>query len=672
MLTYGSGQKQKFDKIRARWETAQPPSTQPYTMAGPKEKPAAHQPLNTVHINGGGSKFRRKLSHGLSLISVPLSQRKTTPSRLPLAPVALPVVADNSDYTSSDRRIFPIYESTSFGHLRPSPVQNATTNKPNDPNDATPKPLPRSQTLSYIPRPSRTASRSTVPDSEGISKPCSPQVTFAPQSGASPSKIPSPPATKRRLSSPRQYLPPQTALQSKRISAGMVCAPARTSTPTEIQSSPPKVSVRSYTTPNLMKRKTSPRQGSFIMSQNSTLHHKHCGPLDVQRPSMKENHIPTDKPDSCRTSHVQDLSSCLATPSVASQRHSLGLSRYPRQSKQAVRTTPPNANRLGTTLATQIPLTAKRMQQKEQPSFHSPTTHRYSNRSAIAQRRLIGPVNPPTPQVVDHVATHTVVPRERADKDLQIQTIPRLRSEVKGNSVGMESKAMGVGNIEVRQTLPRSCTFHNFRIQHDPPPVPPIPAMYKSFSQPLLIVPGSLEEGSKDPLSFTSQEKLSDHGWIPRSLDSKSENVIETSSPFIVDLDDANLGKQVETKSDPNRPLAPGVAVATPSRSERSWSIHDQHVECSDTDGQVQVTEYMPPLWWAGRFQSRFDQWRTQAMMAELDPKYKPEAMPGRCSLSQEKVAACYIFLQLRDSCVSNQAADSLWVSSVQKRDIVR
>jgi hypothetical protein len=34
----------------------------------------------------------------------------------------------------------------------------------------------------------------------------------------------------------------------------------------------------------------------------------------------------------------------------------------------------------------------------------------------------------------------------------------------------------------------------------------------------------------------------------------------------------------------------------------------------------------------------------------------------SECTLNQEKLAACYIFEQLRDLCTSNQAADSLWV----------
>jgi hypothetical protein len=72
----------------------------------------------------------------------------------------------------------------------------------------------------------------------------------------------------------------------------------------------------------------------------------------------------------------------------------------------------------------------------------------------------------------------------------------------------------------------------------------------------------------------------------------------------------------------------------------------------------------MPPLYWVGRFQARFDQWRTEAMMVELNPgrQSESEGQLSQCKLSQEKLAACYIFAQLRDLCLTEQAADSLWV----------
>ena len=77
----------------------------------------------------------------------------------------------------------------------------------------------------------------------------------------------------------------------------------------------------------------------------------------------------------------------------------------------------------------------------------------------------------------------------------------------------------------------------------------------------------------------------------------------------------------------------------------------------------TQVKGYMPMSYWAGRFQSRFDQWRTDAMAHELHIcKNKPKSL-GSYELNQEDKAACLIFLQLRGLCASSQAADSLWVS---------
>ena len=72
----------------------------------------------------------------------------------------------------------------------------------------------------------------------------------------------------------------------------------------------------------------------------------------------------------------------------------------------------------------------------------------------------------------------------------------------------------------------------------------------------------------------------------------------------------------------------------------------------------------MPRLYWAGRFQARYDHWRTEAMMAELHPDTLSEGPLGHCKLSQEKLAAGLILAQLRELCLTNQAANSLWVFS--------
>ncbi len=86
-------------------------------------------------------------------------------------------------------------------------------------------------------------------------------------------------------------------------------------------------------------------------------------------------------------------------------------------------------------------------------------------------------------------------------------------------------------------------------------------------------------------------------------------------------------------------------------------------LDTADLSVNSQIKDYMPALYWAGRFQSRYDQWRTEAMQVELDPYYEMEGPLAHCNISQEDEAVCCIFLQLRDLCFSHQAADSLWVS---------
>ncbi|KAF2997617.1 hypothetical protein E8E13_004042 [Curvularia kusanoi] len=95
----------------------------------------------------------------------------------------------------------------------------------------------------------------------------------------------------------------------------------------------------------------------------------------------------------------------------------------------------------------------------------------------------------------------------------------------------------------------------------------------------------------------------------------------------------------------------------------RHWSTFEQFYpgNANNITG-IQVRDYMPPLYWAGRFQSQFDQWRTEAMRAMLHPDVIPEEEGplGECRLGDEKKATILIFMQLRDLCSSAQAANSL------------
>ncbi|KAL1799721.1 hypothetical protein ACET3X_000063 [Alternaria dauci] len=102
-----------------------------------------------------------------------------------------------------------------------------------------------------------------------------------------------------------------------------------------------------------------------------------------------------------------------------------------------------------------------------------------------------------------------------------------------------------------------------------------------------------------------------------------------------------------------------GSVTTSGSSSTRPWSVSEEGTfEVADIQ---KVKDYMPPLYWAGRFQARYDKWRTEAMDAELNPNYQPDGPLGQCKLTQEKLAACYILEQLHELCTSDQAADSLW-----------
>ena len=59
----------------------------------------------------------------------------------------------------------------------------------------------------------------------------------------------------------------------------------------------------------------------------------------------------------------------------------------------------------------------------------------------------------------------------------------------------------------------------------------------------------------------------------------------------------------------------------------------------TDTKSNLQVTDYMHPLWWAGRFQARFDQWRNEALQVHFNPEHRSHGELGQFQLHEEKVA---------------------------------
>jgi hypothetical protein len=151
---------------------------------------------------------------------------------------------------------------------------------------------------------------------------------------------------------------------------------------------------------------------------------------------------------------------------------------------------------------------------------------------------------------------------------------------------------------------------------------------------------------------------------LPLVTESKTEQIDRSrrSSTFVTDPE-SNAESSEDDSITALPALPPNSWNFSRSKPPRPFPANKQSGSRANSTPYLQVKDYMPPLWWAGRFQTRFDQWRHEAMKAELDPLYIPEGMLGHYDASQEKVAICYIFLQLRNLCTTNKAADSLWVS---------
>lgn len=668
MLTYPN--RQKFEQIRAQWETAQSPGDQ--KMVGRKEKQIVNQSVHSER-NGGGSKFRRKLSHGLSFISNPLSQRKTTPGRQTLQdqPFGLSSNTIHSATTASlppsnnplspERDSYPL-DRTNGPSVRHTPsTNNDDTAQIVDP-DATPKPLPHSRTMSFIPRPTRSNSELSMaePDSSEA-KSCITNLAVDSQVGTAPTKIPSPspPRNGFRRASPRQYKHFHTIQQEKHIAAGAAFAAASAQ-------SPSKASIRSYTTPNLVKG-TAVSQPHFMMPRKPATQHRLSSSSGV-RSFMKEN-TPTGRRDSQQLPQNQqkDLRRTSFIPKGSPpNRRSLGPSSALAQSKQPIRTTPSTSmKRLSMHSSIQTPLTVKRLPTNGHGSVNTADSVRKLNGSSIAQPRLMGPVNPPTPIPADPSSLRPTLPRASTDKDIRRKTFgtPSMLASGRASSRSL----VGTSN-EVR--LPRSSTFYHIPKFHElPPPVPPIPEMYKSapYSETAYNASHPSDGGSQSrPLSVVSAFKSS----LPRPWGFKPGTysaISNSSSPCKTVAEDYDSEKSsLEEPSDEEAALLslmalPKITSCFP-KHPRLFSIIQGSGTYANASTLQQVKDYMSPLWWAGRFQARFDQWRNEAMRTELDPKYKPEGLLAQCNLNQDKVAACYIFMQLRDLCRTDQAADSLWV----------
>ena len=709
--------RRRFEQLRAHWEAAE--TGKGTNMVGRREKETSHHVVHEDLQHNAGSKFRRKLSHGLAFIS--LTQRKGMPGHQLSSNASLAVSAPSTEDSST----------AILGHDALLSPQVNTSGDPSVSQDSewanedlqTLRPLPRSRTFSYIPRPVKLEAEAQPVAELDEPHETSLDTVMTDLKHLPPSSIPtpSPPLSKRRVSSPRQYLPSNTPLQVR-------IATDRQSFTDTGNGSPSKTTVRSRTTPNLVNMTTSQSPG-YMAPKRPGLK-RHFASSTLQKPVLAEN-IPTDKRFAQRRSQIQAKAierESLAVPSAASNRRSVGPGTSLAQNKRASFTTPSNGVKCVSPHLVQTPMTAKRTSTKRQESLWEPNSPRPSEDAPIVQFR---------PDDTESSSTQTLLtvdllepplvppPNLNDDNDTQRRTLGTPNGL---GGVWRSSKVFAAADHQVRR-LPRSSTFHHFgRRSEAPPSVPPIPYQYKSPSSSNIIqsisqrhvwpslsnpqhrfpmAPGKFASSSRSLLSeiasaqrsteaaslnsvstFTSVNASEVTGELEKEQD--IDNALETphirqeASTSTCTVRDDTIQAKVSSQSSTNLTALPPVPTklhpkrtrrsistsrlekpAGELQSQRHWSISERFYPDSANDAtRVQVKDYMPPLYWAGRFQSRFDQWRTEAMVAALNPVMKPEEEGPleQCGLDDEEKAKILIFMQLRDLCASAQAADSFHV----------
>lgn len=680
MLSYPD--RHKFEEIRSRWEAAQIfGHNSQGQMVGRREKPA---------VSGGNSedatstsKFRRKLSNGLSFIS--LSQRKATPVRpsLPANDLTTAFDVPNPQSHETTRLLSSVHDPPQYGSssVRKVAPSNAWKLEQGVDPDATPKQLPRSRTMSFIPRLNRSESESSLIESDSASTPRPPACTSE-EARATPTKIHSLDLNDEAHGNRnvRQHRAALTSQQAKLVAAGNAFAGTRAVPP-----------VRSHTTPNLLKGMHSAGSVQFMSPRRSTQQKPSGIPVPLW-PAMKENSTPTAQQRAKRLPNIQEQSpsserretarrESLMAPTIASKRRSTGPISALAQSKQTTRATPMvYGKHQSSQILHQTPLAAQRAVHKSRSPLHTTSSLLASSASAVTQTRLLGAVSPLASRANGHAPAQGFPSRANTDKDSRKRTFATPYKKF-GGSTSVRGH-VGVNN-EVR--LPRSTTYHHFKTTiDDPPPMPSVQEQYKSVSMPILSQPTgpgphTLASVPESEIGDSDDEKSSLHsgaGSIVALL--KKRRNTERHPSDAKHTRHAGLGGQVgrprksllpQSKSmlsiqipGPGRSFSASLLFSAKSSESRSAKTPKSWND-ADLSTDLQVKEYMPAIYWAGRFQSRYDQWRTEAMHVELDPNYCMEGSLAHCNVHQEKVAACHIFLQLRELCFSYQAADSLWVS---------
>ena len=649
MLTYSD--KQKFDQIRAHWEAAQPTNASSSTakMAIRKTRQAAHQqPADEPQIPPVPSKFRRTISQGLSFLTHPLAQRKTPAHQAPRQPLLQSQTA--SDLRSlaklsiiSDRNISTSDGSSKYtADYNNSPVKREVARIAAMGNDEniTPKTfaIPRSQTMSQIPQPTR--SRSTA---HFQCKPRSPVFANNPRARPSPVFTPTPSPTDTIIRAPaheggqrasvltansrtsvtptaipaptnmpitqRRHSPLHTVQQSKYIGASRAFASQRNIRPSQRPT-------RSQTTPNLVKHSSSQSVGTPSRTRYPAKSSISKSPT-AQAAAAKENFaraLPVTKNISQRQDNAtkrygvvgnrnategHNSQTTLPGPSFANPTGTqhMGGKVFPRNGQLAQTPLIANRARSNATSITQL---------------SSGDAFAISGARGIEENRLLAPRNAPTPRLNSHAAAPNSVPRSESYKDFRAlkraEHVPAFVDVFDPCPKTRSSELVEVkGKNEVR-IQPCAATPEPHRHQNIPP-IPPIPKKYWGYT------------------------------WTPES-------------PMSLEDDDgtAKAASRVEDDSE-----LPGL----PCDNKTLAAYLHKHLADNLSS---QITTYMPPAWWAGRFTAKLDIWKTSAARAEVDPTFRPQGPLCDIPLSQEKVAANFIFFQFREMCATNEAADSLWV----------
>jgi hypothetical protein len=684
-------------------------------MVGTKHENVVHDEL---HENPG-SKFCRKLSNRLAFIS--FTQRKPTPAhRLPSDASA---VSESSTVSSStavldrDARLSPSVTSASLKRTsETAALLQGTTEE-----TRTSRQLPRSRTCSYIPRLIKIdgeAQSTPKPNNLNISSQNPVMTESNPPSDSkpvSPTRIPtpSPPHSRRRVSSPRQYLHCNSVSQSNLLSNRKIINGITDSTT-------PQTALRSHTTSNLTRAAMGPPTANYMSPRRPGARRAVASPTP-QKPILAEN-IPTSKRATQRRSQLHKRPvkrESLAVPSAASNRTTYRPSAPSTQGKHTSLIPSASAKRLSSHLSQASVAGIVTPTEAQEPDLR---------RQTVEQTAPISPERPPTPTLstVDLTLRSPAPPRSNLGNDTQRRTLGTL------NGLGgmwRSSKAFAAADHQVR-SLPRSSTFHFFGRRSEAPPVPPVPFQYKSpsasnitHSGPQQYVSTSLSNLHRG-LAMTSRKPESSNrsllAEIASTVKYKEAASLKCISSFTSAQDsetaeDSDRSHSCRIRQVPRSPKCIAVSVherpdlagrnefssfssfdlpatqpaptgtysrkrgrsfltARPAyifgeiQAKRHWSTSDRfYPRIANNTFGVQVRDYMPPLYWAGRFQSRFDRWRTDAMVAVIHPNVtsEEEGPLGQCCLDDERKAAILIFMQLRDLCASAQAADSLHVSSI-------